>query len=129
MKKAALLSTVCALLLGLSFVSADDKAKDEKKVDFKTIKCPVTGKAVKEASSLDFKGGKVYFCCDNCPKEFAEKTKDKANKEGIVLAEKASAQLVSTKQAEQVKCPLTGKVINKEKGGLKGLKKKREKLD
>ena len=115
MKKVASLSLVCALLLGMPFVSADEKAKDDAKVDFKKIKCPVSGGPAKEASALDFKGAKVYFCCNNCPKAFAEKTKDKENEEGIALTQKANAQLVATKQARQVKCPLTGRPMNDEK--------------
>ena len=29
-------------------------------------KCPVTGEAVDPASTAEFKGTKVGFCCDNC---------------------------------------------------------------
>src|SRR5260221_5220632 len=62
------------------------------------IKCPVAGtKAAKAGTEVDYKGGKVFFCCDNCPKAFAA---DKAK-----FAEKANHQLAATKQAKQVKCP------------------------
>ena len=33
-------------------------------------KCPVSGKEVKAASAADYKGGKVFFCCDGCPQAF-----------------------------------------------------------
>lgn len=32
--------------------------------------CPVSGKAINVAKSVEFKGQKVYFCCDGCPKAF-----------------------------------------------------------
>ena len=44
-------------------------AAEEVKLD--GIKCVMNPKAAaKAASSVDYKGGKVYFCCDNCPKKF-----------------------------------------------------------
>ena len=72
-------------------------AAEEVKLD--GIKCVMNPKAAaKSASSVDYKGGKVYFCCDNCPKKFdAEKN-----------AVAANHQLVATKQAKQSKCPLSG---------------------
>ena len=43
------------------------------KVKLDGIKCAMKPKnAAKANKSLDFKGGKVYFCCDNCPKGFAK---------------------------------------------------------
>ena len=79
------------------------------------IKCPVSDKAVKAASSVDYKGGKVYFCCDNCPKAF--------NKDRAKFATKANLQLVATGQAKEAKCPITGKDLNPttaiEVGGVK----------
>lgn len=70
------------------------------------LKCPVSGKAVNPASTLDFNGGKVAFCCDNCPKEFAKNPEK--------YAAKANLQLVQSGQLKQTKCPLTGKDINPE---------------
>src|SRR5262245_43376064 len=68
------------------------------------IKCPVSGKAAKAASSVDYKGGKVYLCCDGCPDAFKKDT--------AKFATKANMQLVATGQAKQVKCPVAGKDIN-----------------
>ena len=69
--------------------------------DAPALKCPVSGKAVDASKTADFNGGKVAFCCENCPKEFAKNTdKYKA---------KANLQLVQSKQLKQVKCPLTGR--------------------
>jgi hypothetical protein len=45
-------------------------AADEIKLD--GIKCFVNPKAAaKAANSVDYKDGKVFFCCMNCPKAFA----------------------------------------------------------
>lgn len=32
--------------------------------------CPISGKPIKVASSLEHDGQNVYFCCDGCPKTF-----------------------------------------------------------
>lgn len=72
------------------------------------VKCIVNGKAAAKAEkSADYKGGKVYFCCDNCPKAFAKDEKK--------YSTKANAQLVATGQAKQHKCPISGQDVNKEK--------------
>jgi YHS domain-containing protein len=76
---------------------------DDAKVDFSTIKCLVSGKPVNAAATADYKGGHVYFCCEGCPTAF---TKDPAK-----FAAKANHQLVATKQAEQVGCPMSGKEL------------------
>jgi hypothetical protein len=71
------------------------------------VKCIMNPKAAAKADkSVDYKDGKVYFCCDNCPKEFAKDTKKHAAK--------ANAQLVATAQAKQGKCPLSGEALNKD---------------
>ena len=78
-------------------------AAEEIKLD--GIKCVMNPKAnAKAAKSVDYKGGKVFFCCDNCPKGFAKKL-DAGDK---VVAAKGNAQLVATKQAKQSKCPVSG---------------------
>ncbi len=59
-------------------------------------------KAVDESKSADWKKGKVYFCCGNCAKAFAD------DKEKGALAGKANAQLVATKQYKQTACPISG---------------------
>jgi YHS domain-containing protein len=78
-------------------------AEEKKEVKLDGIKCPVSGKAATE-NSVDYKGGKVYFCCENCPKAFSADSKK--------FAAKANAQLVATGQAKQAKCPLTGGKLN-----------------
>src|SRR5262245_56337623 len=80
-------------------VIAEEKAKE-----FKAT-CPVANtKAAKEDKSADYKGGKVYFCCGNCPEAFK---KDEAK-----FSTRANMQLVQTGQAKQAKCPLSGGDLN-----------------
>jgi hypothetical protein len=69
--------------------------------DAPELKCPVSGKPVNPEATVEFNGGKVAFCCNNCPKAFA------ANKDKFKA--KANLQLVQSKQLKQVKCPLTGR--------------------
>ena len=96
---------VLALTLSVAvLLAASINLADEAK-EFKAT-CPVSGKAAKEASAVDYKGGKVYFCCDNCPEAFKKDT--------AKFATKANHQLVTTGQAEQKKCPISGRALNKE---------------
>ena len=67
-------------------------------------KCPVSGEAASKDHAVDFDGGKVYFCCDKCPKAFDKDTKK--------YAAKAHLQMVSTGQLKQTACPFTGKPLN-----------------
>ena len=87
---------VTAVIAGRS-LQADSKPGPD-------VKCPVSGKAVNPEATVDYNGGKVYFCCNNCPKVFSANT-DK-------YAAKANHQLVQTGQLKQIACPLTGKPVN-----------------
>ncbi|HEV3024764.1 MAG TPA: YHS domain-containing protein [Pirellulales bacterium] len=98
MKRCLTAITAFAALLTVSVYAADVKLDG--------VKCPVSGKAVKDDKTVDYKGAKVYFCCENCPKAF---DKDKTK-----YATKANMQLVQTKQAKQEKCPIAGKDLNKD---------------
>jgi hypothetical protein len=89
------MASVAAMAMLVATLYAADKLEG--------IKCPLSGKAVKEDKTVDYKGGKVYFCCENCPKAFdAEKHAVKANQ-----------QLVATGQFVQKACPLSGKELDK----------------
>lgn len=108
MKRFSLLVAVACGLLLTTVYAAD--------VDLKGVKCIVaTDKDAKADKSVDFKGGKVYFCCGNCPKAFSKDEKK--------YTTKANAQLVQTGQAKQGKCPISGQPVNDEKeltvGGAK----------
>ncbi len=101
------------LVVTLGFALTTAYAAD---VKLDGVKCIVNGKAAAKADkSADYKGGKVYFCCDNCPKAFAADEKK--------FSTKANAQLVATGQAKQGKCPISGKDVDKSKeltvGGAK----------
>jgi len=72
--------------------------------DLGAAKCPVSGEAASKDASIDYKGGKLYFCCKDCAATFA---KDKAK-----YAAKANKQLVVTGLAVQKSCPLTGNPTN-----------------
>jgi len=92
--------------LGLAFVAIAAVVAAEG-VKIEGVKCVVAGsKAAKEANAVDYKGGKVFFCCQNCPKAFAADT--------AKFAAKANAQLVATGQARQAACPLSGGKLNPE---------------
>jgi YHS domain-containing protein len=88
-----------AVAVTLLSVSALFAAAGE--ISLEGVTCLLNPKAPAKADkSVEYKGGKVFFCCDNCPKAFA---KDPAKH-----AVAANTQLVATKQAKQVKCPLSG---------------------
>ena len=88
-----------------AFVSVLAFAAD--KADAPKVTCPVSGQPAKAEHTVDYKGGKVQFCCPNCPKAFSA---DPAK-----FAVKANHQLALTGQAKQVACPFTGGKLNAEK--------------
>jgi YHS domain-containing protein len=96
------MKNVCFGLCAVALLAFGVLAADEKKETFG--KCPVSGKDAIKDSAADYKGAKVYFCCENCPKAFAGDT--------AKYAAKANLQLVATGQAKQTKCPLQGRPVN-----------------
>lgn len=98
MKIRSLLAVVVAAAVA---ITASLNAEEGKKKDpLEGVLCPVSGKQVKAEAAVDYKGAKVYMCCPGCPTAFAKDT--------AKFATKANAQLVSTGQAEQAKCPISG---------------------
>ncbi len=99
MKARSLITAVASIaILAVTLYAAEEIKLDG-------VKCVMNPKAAaKSAKSVDYKGGKVFFCCDNCPKGFAKKI---AAKDKLVAA-KGNAQLVQTGQAKQTKCVFTG---------------------
>ena len=90
-------------------------ADEKKKSKLDGIKCPISGKPVKEDKTVAYKKGKVYFCCGGCPSAFKKLLKPKKGDSGkgsiargTKLA-KANHQLVATGQAKQAKCPIAGR--------------------
>lgn len=108
----AILVAVMALasVIGWGVSSRADDAKTDTE-----MKCPVSGKPASKDHAVDYDGGKVYFCCDNCPAEF--------QKDPSKYAAKAHLQMALTGQLTQTACPFSGKPINAEKtvdvGGVK----------
>lgn len=99
---------LCVLLTAIALPAFLAVAADE--ASELTCKCPVAGKklTVSNASaSADYKDATVYFCCGGCKAKFESDTKK--------FATKANKQLVATKQAKQVKCPIAGRPVNKDK--------------
>ena len=98
--KATFLVLAVAAAMLLPRLTAQEKDK------LNGAKCPVSGKAAKADNSADYRGAKVYFCCDMCPKAFAKDTAKFVNK--------ANHQLAQTGQAKQEKCPIALKDLNKD---------------
>lgn len=97
MKTKCFVAFVCALGMAASAWGADLKLDG--------VKCLLNPKAdAKADKSADYKGGKVFFCCENCPKAFAKETSKHATK--------ANHQLAATGQAKQTKCPLSGQAVD-----------------
>ncbi len=68
------------------------------------VKCVVAPKAANAEKSVDYKDGKVFFCCGGCQGKFTASPEK--------FAPKANHQLVATKQYKQAACPLTGRDVN-----------------
>ena len=75
--------------------------------DLSGAKCPIAGSPAMKGLSVDYKGGKVYFCCAGCPESF------QANPKAHAVA--ANKQLFVTGQAKQIACPMTGGAVDKSK--------------
>lgn len=89
-------------IVSVCMLSVAAYAADAVKLD--GVSCVVaSAKPAKEGNSVDYKGGKVYFCCQGCPKAFAKDT--------AKFATSANKQLVATGQAKQTACPYSGKDI------------------
>ena len=101
MKARSLLVGVASVaILSMSLYAAE-------KIKLEGVKCIMNPNgAAKDVagSSRDHRGGKVFFCCGNCPKAFDKKIDAKDE----VVDAKGNAQLVATKQAKQAKCVFTG---------------------
>jgi len=70
-------------------------------------KCPLSVKPINKEYAVDFDGGKVYMCCEDCPAAFK---KDEAK-----YAAKAHLQMVQTGQLKQVACPFLGNKVDPSK--------------
>lgn len=84
--------------------SADDQKEKELQKRLATATCPVRGDKVKKEFQAAYKGAKLFFSS-------AEAKRDYESQPGRYY-EKANLQLLATKQAKQVACPLTGRNLN-----------------
>jgi len=74
--------------------------------DLSGVKCVMNAeKSATLESFVEYKKGKVYFCCDHCADAFREDIK---LEEKSKFATKANHQLVLTGQFEQKGCPMSG---------------------
>lgn len=86
----------CVALLGCFAIQAEEKCGN----------CPISGKPAKKDNVADYKGKKVYLCCEGCPDEF--------KKDPTKFAAKTNLQLFLTGQIVQVGCPFSGGPVNKD---------------
>ena len=100
-----------AAMMLFTVLAEDSAAKEEGKKKEFSQKCPVANKKAKEGQSTAYKGGNVYFCCGGCKAKFAKGVKEENL--NPLHAQRANAQLVSTGQYEQKKCPFTGGPLKK----------------
>ena len=101
-------TAICTALLAMMLPAFVSIAAED--ADKKECKCPVAGKAITvdtAGDSADYKNATVYFCCGGCKAKFEADTEK--------FATKANLQLVATKQAKQVKCPIAGRAVNESK--------------
>lgn len=99
MLKNVLAASVALLVISVGLAAAEKKAESK-------ATCPVSGKAADESTTVEYKGAKVHLCCPGCVEPFKKDT--------AKFAAKANHQLVVTKQAKLVKCPLSGGKLNPE---------------
>ncbi len=79
-------------------------AKNQPEYDLTDVKCLLMPKRkVSDKFSVDYRDGKVFFCCKNCPKNFA--------KDPTKYAVKANEHLVLTGQYVQTSCPISGEEL------------------
>ena len=94
----ARIATVLCVAIVCSAVAVSAAVKEPK-----DAKCPVSGKGCNPEKSVDFAGGKVFFCCGNCAGAF--------EKDAAKFAAKAHQQMVSTGQLVQKGCPFSGGAV------------------
>jgi YHS domain-containing protein len=68
------------------------------------VACPVTGRPIDKAVSIDYQGAKLYFSAPDCIAKYQA--------EPARYTVGANYQLAVTGQARQVACPFTGKALN-----------------
>ena len=94
---------VAATLVGSFGIFAGATSAEEKSAKAE-LKCPVSDKPCDGSVTAEWQGKKVQLCCPGCEGVLA--------KADAKVAAKVVHQLVLTKQAKQVACPLSGGKLN-----------------
>jgi YHS domain-containing protein len=81
-------------------------ATNAPKWNLEEVKCVVSGEAVDEGKSVDYKEGKLFFCCGNCAKTYSDAPEE--------YTAKANMHLVASSQYKQGGCPFSGGDVNDE---------------
>ena len=89
--------------------------KHQPEIDLTNVKCIVMpNRNVAANQSVDYKNGKIYFCCKRCARKFAGRPDE--------FATRANRQLVATGQYIQTGCPVTaGEVDDEESSDVGGV--------
>jgi YHS domain-containing protein len=90
MRKVFFVGSVCLFLVpALVLVGCGGGDEDGAKAGAQTI-CPVMGQKIDKKYYVDYKGKRVYFCCEGCPATFnadPEKYMKKLADSGAILEE------------------------------------------
>lgn len=94
-----------------AFAKGFEKKKAE--VNLESINCLLMKKRkVVEAKSVDYKDGKVYFCCDRCVKKYSGSP--------AKFDTLANHQLVASGQYHQIGCPISGGDVDEDQAAVVG---------
>jgi hypothetical protein len=102
-----MLKSAYAMLLGTILALGWHQVSNaqESTVELNDLKCfMMPQKKVSEKNAVEYKDGKVYFCCGGCVKKFSADTN--------AFATKANQQLVQTGQYVQSGCPCSGEAVD-----------------
>ncbi len=100
---AGLLLLSATSMLVTSAIVADEGSDPKEKKKAEAV-CPISGEAIDKSVSVEYGGGKVFFCCKGCVSKFKSDT--------AKYTAGANRQLVVTEQVEQTGCSLSGKKCN-----------------
>lgn len=96
-----------AVVIGIVFVAVGFAFSEEKVAAKPQTDCPVMGGKIDKTIYGDYKGVRVYFCCNECPPEF-----NKDPEKYIKALEDAGMAPEKTKP--QTMCPVMGGKIDKQ---------------
>ncbi len=71
MKKVLFAGALCVVVL-LGFLMAGCGPSETQAKAGPQTTCPMMGTPIDKKIFVDYKGKRVYFCCDDCPKKFED---------------------------------------------------------